>query len=120
MIIAIRADGRDDVVDGEPPPFDYPREGPYARQLLFNAIVAVVLAATTFTVGLSLAGFSFSCDGWHAVPRAGINPRTPLIRTHGTSRCNALSHTINRFGPTYRQAKAERETEMGIDRIPSP
>ena len=47
-----------DVVDGEPPPFNYQLEGPHARQLLINVIVAVVLAAITATVGLSLAGLS--------------------------------------------------------------
>jgi hypothetical protein len=55
MITAYRADERGDVVDCEPPPFNYPQEGPYTR-LLFNAIVAVVLAA--IIVGLSLVGIS--------------------------------------------------------------
>jgi len=58
MITAYRADERGDVVDCEPPPFNYPAEGPYVRQLLFNAIVAVVLAAITVIVGLSLVGIS--------------------------------------------------------------
>jgi hypothetical protein len=58
MITAYRADEPVDVVDCEPPPFNYPPEGPYARQLLFNAIVTVVLAAITVIVGLSLAGIS--------------------------------------------------------------
>jgi hypothetical protein len=58
MITAYRADERSDVVNCEPPPFNYPQEGPYARQLLFNAVAAVVLAAITVMVGLSLAGIS--------------------------------------------------------------
>jgi hypothetical protein len=58
MITAYRADERVDVVDCLPPPFNYPQEGPYTRQLLFNAIVAVVLAAITVIVGLSLVGIS--------------------------------------------------------------
>ncbi len=58
MITAYRADERGDVVGCETPPFNYPLEGPYVRQLLFNAIVAVVLAAITVMVGLSLAGIA--------------------------------------------------------------
>jgi hypothetical protein len=58
MITAYRADERSDVVDCAPPPFNYPQEGPYARQPLFNAVAAVVLAAITVIVGLSLAGIS--------------------------------------------------------------
>ena len=58
MIAAYRADERGDVVDCEPPPFNYPEAGPYVRQLLFNAIAAVVLAAITVMVGLSLVGIS--------------------------------------------------------------
>ena len=58
MITAYRADERGDVVGCEPPPFNYPLEGPYARQLVFNAIVTVALAAITVMVGLALAGIS--------------------------------------------------------------
>lgn len=58
MITAYRADERSDVVDYQPPPFDYPQEASYARQLLLNAAVAVVLAATALIVGLPLAGIS--------------------------------------------------------------
>jgi hypothetical protein len=57
MITAYRADERSDVVDCQPP-FDYPREGSYARQLLLNAVVAVVLAAITLIVGLPLLAIS--------------------------------------------------------------
>jgi hypothetical protein len=58
MITAYRADERSDVVDCQPPPFDYSREGSYVRQLLLNAVVAVVLAAITLIVGLPLLGIS--------------------------------------------------------------
>jgi hypothetical protein len=58
MITAYRADEHSDVVDCQPPPFDYPPEGSYVRQLLLNAVVAVVLAATTVIVGLPLVGIS--------------------------------------------------------------
>jgi hypothetical protein len=58
MITAFRADERSDVVDCKPPPFDYLREGSYARQLLLNAVVAVVLAAITLIVGVPLLGIS--------------------------------------------------------------
>jgi hypothetical protein len=58
VITARRADRRDDVIICEAPPFNYPQEGPYARQLLSNAIVAVVLAAINVPAGLSLAGLS--------------------------------------------------------------
>ena len=58
MITAYQADRRGDVIDCEALPFNYAREGPHARQLLFSAIVVVVLAAITVMVGLSLAGIS--------------------------------------------------------------
>jgi hypothetical protein len=56
MITGYRPYGCGDVVDWAQPPFNYPQEGLYARQLLFNAVAAVVLAAITVIVGLSLAG----------------------------------------------------------------
>lgn len=58
MITAYRADERGEIVDCQPPPFDYSRESSYARQLLLNAVVAIVLAATTVIVGLPLLGIS--------------------------------------------------------------
>jgi hypothetical protein len=58
MITAYQADRRGDVIDYEPPPFNYAPEGPYARQLLFRAIVVAVLAAITVMVALSLAGIT--------------------------------------------------------------
>jgi hypothetical protein len=56
MITEYRPYGCGDVVDWAQPPFNYPQEGLYARQLLFHAVAAVVLAAITVIVGLSLAG----------------------------------------------------------------
>jgi hypothetical protein len=58
MITAYQAERRGDVIDCEPLPFNYPQEGPHARQRLFSAIVVVVLAAITVMVGVSLAGIS--------------------------------------------------------------
>jgi hypothetical protein len=58
MTTACRVDERNDVVDCQPPPFEYRPEGSYVRQLLLNAVVAVVLAATTVIVGLPLLGIS--------------------------------------------------------------
>jgi hypothetical protein len=56
MITGYRPYGCGDLVDCAEPPFNYLEEGPHAGQLLFNAIAAVVLAAITVIVGLSLAG----------------------------------------------------------------
>lgn len=58
MTTAYRADEHGDVVNYERPPFEYTQEGSYARQLLLNAMVVVVLATITVTFGLSLAGVS--------------------------------------------------------------
>jgi hypothetical protein len=58
MITACRADERGDVVDCQPPPFNYPQDGSYTRQLLLNAFVVVVLAAVTVMAGLPLLGIS--------------------------------------------------------------
>jgi hypothetical protein len=58
MITAYRADEPGDVVDCQPPPFNYPEDGSYTRQLLLNAVVVVVLAALTVTGGLSLVGIN--------------------------------------------------------------
>jgi hypothetical protein len=55
MTTAYRADASADDVGCAPPPFSYQLEGSYARQLLLHAIVVVVLAAITVTVGLSVA-----------------------------------------------------------------
>jgi hypothetical protein len=58
MITEYQADERSDVVESQPPPFDYPREASYARQLLLNAVITVVLAVTTVVIASPLLGFS--------------------------------------------------------------
>lgn len=58
MITADRADERSEVVECQPPPFEYPQEASYAKQLILNAAVAVVLAAITAIVALPLLGIS--------------------------------------------------------------
>lgn len=58
MMTAFRADERGDVVDCQPPPFNYPLDGSYTRQLLLNAAVVVVLAAIAVMAGLPLVGIS--------------------------------------------------------------
>lgn len=58
MTTAYRVDGIGDDIGCEPPPFSYQLEGSYTRQLLLNAVILVVLAAMTVTVGLSLATVS--------------------------------------------------------------
>jgi hypothetical protein len=60
MITAFRADERGDVVDWQPqpPPFNYPQDGSFTRQLLLNAVVVVVLAVITVMAGLSLVGIN--------------------------------------------------------------
>jgi hypothetical protein len=57
MITAFRADERGDVVDCQPPPFNYSQDGSFTRQLILNAVV-VVLATITVMAGLSLVGIS--------------------------------------------------------------
>jgi hypothetical protein len=51
-------DGRGDVIDCEPQPFNYQLEGSYAKHLLLNVVITVVLAAIAMTVGLPLVGIS--------------------------------------------------------------
>jgi hypothetical protein len=58
MITAFRADERGDVVDCQPPPFNYSQDGSFTRQLILNAVVVVVLATITVMAGLSLVGIS--------------------------------------------------------------
>ena len=58
MTTATQAHERGDVVDYPPPPFHYPEDGPYTRQLLWNAVFVIVLAAVSVMAGLPLAGIS--------------------------------------------------------------
>jgi hypothetical protein len=63
MTTAFRADERSGVVEShvvqsQPPPFDYPQEASYARQLFLNAVVAIVLAAITVVIASPLLGIS--------------------------------------------------------------
>jgi hypothetical protein len=58
MTTATQAHERGDVVRCQPPPFHYPEDGPYTRQLLWNAVFVIVLAAITVMAGLPLAGIS--------------------------------------------------------------
>ncbi len=50
MTTVIRADQRSDDVESQSPPFDYPQDASYARLLLLNAVVTVVLAAITVVI----------------------------------------------------------------------
>ena len=54
MNTAYRADERSDAVESQPPPFGYPREASYARQLLLSAVVTVVSAVTTVVIASPL------------------------------------------------------------------
>jgi hypothetical protein len=58
MITTTRANDRGDVVDCQPPPFNYPQDRSYTTQLLLNAVVVVALAAVTVMAGLPLAGIN--------------------------------------------------------------
>jgi hypothetical protein len=57
-ITETRADESRDVVGCQPPPFHYPEDSSYTRQLLLNAVIVIVLAAVTVMAGLPLAGIS--------------------------------------------------------------